>query len=119
MRWTKKQVERAQVETVFGLGGGELETKPWSGRQYWYHGAPHYADNKFGSAEVRTAIECLLFGQAKAPRGWAEVECYRTSGEAECWACYETGDKSCRVCDGDGLVYLGDGWCEVVYCRRK
>ena len=49
--------------------------------------------------------------------------CYTSSGESECWWCGpgtgNEGDQSeCKLCEGDGYVYLGDGWREVVYRRR-
>ena len=53
---------------------------------------------------------------------------YISSGEAECWWCSAgvadneaDSDESqgCPLCDGDCCLYLGDGWCEVVYRRDE
>ena len=76
--------------------------------------------------EVRTVIMCCLFGHPTPPAGWTQAATYSSSGERECWSCTdrdndhedgEDGSEGCKVCEGEGLVYLGDGWCEVVYRR--
>jgi len=122
-RWTAKRKHEAELEVIFNLSGVDLERKRWCGR-YWYDGAPDYAERDCEAAacaaggdslELRTALERRLFGADKPPRGWVEVASFRSSGEADCWC---DGDESCRVCDGDGFIYIGDGWCEVVYSRK-
>ena len=118
MKRTAKRIERESVSWVFGLTGGELEPKPWSRRAYWYEGAPEYTGRDFDGLEIRTAIECRLFGADAAPRGWSEVASYRSSGESECLAC-DNGDDKCKFCEGGGYIYLGEGWCEVVYRRKQ
>lgn len=80
--------EREQVEHVFGLTGGELADRPWTGgksvqesgfsnapqrdtcerpwtRHYWYEGVPEYAESDFDTyAETyRTTVECALYGR--------------------------------------------------------
>lgn len=47
---------------------------------------------------------------------------FANSGEADCWHCgsgtsNEAARGECALCEGDGLVYLGDGMCEVVYSK--
>lgn len=157
--------ERARVECVFSLGGGELHVPDarfpddWDGVfAHWYGGPPEYATElrdahevtcptckgtkivpaDEGSAEcpacegmghldleVRTAIICCIFGFPAPPEGWTQVASYSSSGERECWCCGvdAVGDEEdhepdgCELCAGDGYVYLGDGWAEVVYRR--
>ena len=146
---TEQQVEREQVQNVFGLGGGELADDAWDGVSlYWYEGPPEYAtaDGLDGldlddDSEYRTALVCCLFGAPPAPDGWSVAGSYTTSGEADCWWCgpgtdwdgsdeqdrvrgetattntHYRGKVDCPLCEGDGWVYLGDGWAEVVYRR--
>jgi len=73
--------------------------------------------------EVRTAILDCLYGEPEPPEGWARIASFTSSGEAECWWCGDgTGNEDqrdeCDLCEGDGLVYLGDGMAEVIF-RRK
>jgi hypothetical protein len=126
-------LDRERVACVFGLGGGELhQAHPdfpdeWDGLiAYWYEGQPHYAAlpdlGLDHDDEVRTAILDCLFGHPESPPGWRRVASFRSSGERECWWCGDgTGNEEhrehCRLCEGDGLIYLGEGWCEVVYAR--
>lgn len=118
-------IERQQIEVVFGLGGGELADPPdpqfpdeWDGVfAYWYEGPPEYCARDYADhwdREYRTAIVYELFGRAATPDGWERVAYFVSSGENDCWC---EGDADCPVCEGDGLVYIGDGHCEVVYRR--
>ena len=132
-------LERERVACVFGLGGGEMhvaddrfpDSEGWdgpSGIAYWYDGVPEYVTlDELGldlDDDVRTAILCCLFGHPTPPKGWQQVASYSSSGEAACWWC-GTGNEDggevavdgCKVCEGHGAVYLGDGWAEVVYRR--
>lgn len=61
--------------------------------------------------EWRVVYVCELFGQWDPPDGWVRAAAFSTSGEAEC-AC--AGDAECVLCDGEGWVYIGDGWREVI-----
>jgi len=98
------RIERAQIENVFCLGGGELETEPWqfktedgeeSSFRYWYQESPDYCertekkswewDSDGNFHETRTVIYCALYGGPDLPAGWEKVAEYRTSGEADCW----------------------------------
>lgn len=134
-------VERERIACVFGLGGGELheaddrfpDPEGWDGPEgitYWYKGVPEYVTVAelgldFDSCgEVRTAIVCCIFGPPAPPDGWRQVATYSSSGEAPCWSCVGGADgdrdgntEGCKLCDGDGYVYFGDGWAEVVYRR--
>lgn len=72
--------------------------------------------------EVRTAIIDCLWGERDPPSGWERIASFTSSGEASCWWCGEgTGNEEeredCELCESDGLIYLGEGWCEVVYRR--
>ncbi len=72
--------------------------------------------------EVRTAILDCLYGWPDPPEGWERLASFSTSGERGCWWCGDgTGNEDsrieCKLCEGDGLIYLGDGWCEVVFMR--
>lgn len=126
-------LERERIACVFGLGGGELHEADdrfpdeWDGPEgiaYWYEGAPEYVTlGELGldlDDEVRTAILCCIFGHPAPPEGWVQVASYSSSGERECWWCTDRdhddgGDDGCKLCGGDGYLYIGDGWCEVVY----
>ena len=122
-------IERERVACVFGLGGGELHVADerfpdaWDGSEgiaYWYEGVPEYASELRHLDEARTAIICSLFGDPEPPTDWEQAASFSSSGEAACWWCGDgTGNEEhrpgCKLCEGDGLVYLGDGWCEVVY----
>ena len=73
--------------------------------------------------EVRTAILCGLFGLPDPP-GWERIASFSTSGEASCWFCGDgTGNEGeragCPLCEGDGCVYIGDGWAEVVFRKLE
>ena len=130
-RWTKQRLETERMAYVFGLTGGELADKPWSKRAWWYEGIPDYVGDDFpdrysSDVEYRTTLECCLYEpaiEANAPRGWKFVRYYTTSGETDCGWCGDgTGNEGqrdkCKLCEGDGLIYIGDGWAEVVYSRK-
>jgi len=88
---------------------------------------------------VRTALLDCVFGFPEAPEGWERIASFSSSGEASCWwcgpgtdwdgsdeqelarirepvtnTCYR-GNPTCKLCEGGGYVYIGDGWHEVVY----
>ena len=105
--------ERQQWEEVFGLTGGELETKPWecvanydgqghvSQRKYWYEGAPDYAEREYRNEtrELRTVCtDSLVYGQPPSAlfdeRGmWSLIETWSSSGEVECPYCHAERDE--------------------------
>ena len=126
-------IERERIQCAFGLGGGELHEAhadfpdEWDGvLAYWYEGVPDYATELRDLDEARTALIDCMFGFPSPPEGWKQVASFSSSGEAECWWCAggagdATGNEDerdrCKLCEGDGVVYIGDGWCEVVYVR--
>lgn len=74
--------------------------------------------------EVRTALLNCLFGTPQPPPGWERIASFTSSGEASCWWCGDgTGNeqarKGCQLCEGDGYVFIGDGWAEVVFRRTE
>ena len=123
-------LERERVACAFGLGGGELHVADerfpdeWDGLvAYWYEGVPEYASELRHLDGARTALMCSMFGLPEPPTGWVQVASFSSSGEAACWWCGNgTGNEAdrpgCKLCEGDGLVYLGDGWSEVVYLQH-
>jgi len=139
-----ERVARQQVEEVFGLTGGELSDAAWrvfdeAGAEreyaYSYDGPPVWAAHDFADrhdAEYRTVIGCCLFGEPPATIDneagtWTRVAAYVSSGEAVCPLsqaddCEARGERPCELCaasddEKHGHLYLGDGWCEVVYRR--
>jgi len=128
---TEQQIEREQVANVFCLGGGELhEPDPdfpdaWDNYfAYWHEEAPEWADESDRDGadpwECRTAYACVLFGGPKVPKGWELVRSFISSGEADCWydgagTDAEAPSPDCPLCEGDGYVYLGDGWAVLLF----
>lgn len=121
--------ESITVEAVFGLTGGELESEPLQLKdrayRYWYEGVPDYVTSEFRNDRrpLKTVIVCELYGQISPPEGWSRVATYRSSGECPCPWCgegtgNEEGRDDCTLCEGDGYLYLGDGWCEVVLAKE-
>ena len=128
----EQEIEREQVKCVFGLCGGELADLPiadfpdaFDQFTYWYEGAPEWLEHDLADRwdrEYRTVVACLLYGDAPSCEGWELISSHTTSGEAECWWCGDhTGNESerdgCELCEGEGLVYLGEGWAECVMRR--
>lgn len=132
----REQHERAQVELVFGLTGGELNDDPWCPTYvtetygetrtyvatYNYDGPPEWAEDThddWATVTYRTMVRDNLIG-CDAPSvvnddngTWQKVATYASSGETDCYC--EGNDKACYLCGGDGYVYVGDGWAEIVY----
>lgn len=131
-RYTAKRKAREEIECLLSLGGGELRTGTFNGCRYWYEGAPDYCEREMMEAaksagldywNLRTCIEYHIGSAPKAPRGWVLLASFTSSGEAECWRCgpgtgSESVDPKCKLCDGNGLIYIGDGWSEVVYAHK-
>lgn len=114
-------IEREAIECLFRLGGGELEDEPWGIYAYWYEGSPEYAASEEQEGYVyRTVIAHCLFSEPQPPEdGWERVAMYQ-AGEADCWrdgagTDAEIPSPDCPLCEGDGIVYLGEGWAEVVF----
>jgi len=106
---------------------------------YWYECAPEYSgdhalipvgatqgsydeDDEGNLWEWCTAITNVTFGPARVPIGWEFVAQFVSSGEAQCLCvgCEDLTDEDraeCPVCEGSGIVYLGEGMAEVVFRR--
>ena len=141
--WPEATIERERVQQVFGLTGGELSDTPWiyteggktiaysSGGEdhpykyeYWYDGLPDYVESREYpdkyTAEYRTVITNVMYGDPTPPDGWEFVVRFLNSGETECFCKSDEAndgeaDDGCPFCEGDGLIYLGDGEAEVVF----
>jgi hypothetical protein len=138
-------LEKQRVEEVFGLTGGELSDKPWepfaldeggehAERQcyrYHYDGAPSYASEFDDSVYCTVVVDCLFGGEPEVlyEKGYRyeRVASFTSSGETECPCadmrregdCGDVPDP-CPLCEEEASdetthIYLGDGWCEVVY----
>jgi len=109
-----RDIEREQVEWVFGLTGGELDDKPWQvstmrppaqnsellSYAYTYEGTPSYSDlAKDYGHQYRTVVGEFLFDNPspelfdKDGQRYTLVEQHKSSGEAECP--YRQLDPSC------------------------
>ena len=127
---TDIDLDRERIACVFGLGGGELHVPhpefrdEWDGPKgiaHWYEGVPDYATDLADLDDARTAILDCMFGVPEPPPGWKVVASFASSGEAECWCGEGGGDddrEECPLCEGDGIIYIGDGWREVVMVRE-
>lgn len=128
------EIEREQIEWVFGLTGGELRFEPWTyevgGKEsrfpYWYEGVPDYASGDFSDqydsgVEYRTVVTQALYGAPPEriesgsegqieDAGWLLQRMYHSSGETEC-----PGRD-----DGDGTVTEEhtDGGDRCVLCEE-
>lgn len=125
---TEKEVERIQVECVFGLGGGELHIPhprfpdEWDGSiRYWYEGPPEYYEAELrhlGDEEYRTAIQDCMYGQPDVPVGWKLIAQFRSSGERECWWCrpgtdWDKSEDQAQTPGGTNTGYRGDPKCQL------
>lgn len=123
--------DERQREAISWLLAEELEEEPWEEFDYWYAGAPCYSDFPAWCEEYeyRTAFACELFGQVETPEGWERVIAFAHSGEAPCpWQGCDLREEVCSLCEQvaesarhpyEGWLYIGDGWREVVYRRRR
>lgn len=124
----EEQLDRARCACLFGIDEGELGDEPWEGFAYWYEGVPEWAADDFSrdernspSGRYRTVIRPLLSGarDMRVPEGWHLAKLYNSAPERECaWCGPGTGNEDsraeCKLCEGDGLLYWGEEWCEVV-----
>lgn len=130
----EKQIEREQVEHVFSLCG-ELEN-PWIADNdsfpYWFENVPDWCKKDFPDrfdrgVNYRTVIEDCAFSLPPEIITHNNVKWIRkavlgpSSGECECPLKQdEISEVQCKYCDCDPgqkheFVFIGDGWCEVVY----
>ena len=134
---TPEQIEREQVEWVFGLTGGELADEPWRPLgadgtawvfPYWHDGVPEYAEADFDDvyeATYRTVVcdDTLPDVVIDADDGasWQLVKFYSNYGETECprrQADDPADGLPCDLCGEDdehGVIYFSDRWGETVY----
>jgi hypothetical protein len=72
------------------------------------------------AVEYRTGIASMDPPDSGLMDGeWNLVATFTTSGETECLCCGEGEVDECPVCeDGDGVLYIGDGWYEAIYRRE-
>jgi hypothetical protein len=121
-----REVLRQQVEQVFLLTGGELmdddpdEPAYWNMR-FWYEGVPDYFYEGRPDGEYRTVVRNNLFLSEETPEGWELVCSFRSSGEAECPCTWDDEEPygQCALCEGGGIIYIGDGWEEAVFWREQ
>lgn len=121
----------ARRDAIEWLLGEELAKEPWGDFNFWYEGAPGFSDVPAwcDEWEYRTAFVDELLGRAPTPEGWERVMAYAHSGEAPCpWQGCDLREEVCSLCEceaiqgrhpSDGWLYIGDGWREVVYRRRR
>lgn len=126
------RTERLRLETLFGLGGGELEDSRWEQNRFWYRGAPSYAERdlerQYDGAEFRTLLwDSGDYGDHTAPDliqdiygDWKLVQQFRSSGEVMCPQNGEKVTEPCGLCEEPlgaehGYIYMGPGWSESVY----
>ena len=134
------ECERAKVltrEDSYDLHAWD-SADPQVGPAIWMEGVPDWIEQKelsdtrfdkrcgWDDTHVyRTAWVCELFGEEETPPGWERVESYTHSGETECYcrdsdeATAEGGVPGCTLCEGDGLIYVGEGYREVIYRAPK
>lgn len=113
----------------------EYETGKHGTFLYTYDGVPEYAAGDYGdlhgvnAPDYFTAVACCLYGMPAEEisvdgHAFKRIATYQSSGETECCCvgCDEDpfAGKACPYCErapGEehGYIYLGDGWCEVVY----
>jgi len=117
---TEEELDKERIECVFCV---ELIEESWKGFAYWYEGLPDYIRDPHDGYVYRTVIIQELWGKVATPEGWERHDAYTSSGEGECRWCgdgteyhseHDGHDPGCELCEGDGLVYLGNGWREVV-----
>lgn len=136
MNRTEADVEREQIEYVFGLTGGELETEPWAvvgpytrsderdephawAVRYWYDGAPEYVSRELGRFNSLRTVVANPAGYSNGPDAWLAdesgvwmlVDSFTSSGETECPGQHEdAGPKvtADHVADTD-RCYLCEG----------
>lgn len=141
---TPADAEREQIACVFGLTGGELNSKSRLGHVYSYDGVPEWAASDFDDHNERDYLTVIVAGGGylSPPRDeieeteeetWELVQTYGNSGETECplaqcdaedqWTeNVLTDDGRCCLCEhtpaeGHGYIYIGEGY-EAVYRRR-
>lgn len=71
--------------------------------------------DKCEDPDAITLLQNGIYTFPRLPVGWVEHSHHMTSGERECFCATDDGpDPDCELCEGDGLVYLGEGWAERI-----
>lgn len=122
----EQHVEQLRVITGRDYDSYARQDERFGEHLFWDEDAPewHAVDHDYA---YRTVVAYELF-EVATPEGWERDATYDL-GKGECWCVgdphkssgdTEAGpDSACGVCEGDGLVWLGDGWREVVYRRHE
>lgn len=126
---SEEQLDRARAACLFDVDEGELMGEPFDGYAYWIDGPPEWAEGDFSrderhspSGRFRTIFMACFDGKPRVPEGWRLVRVYNTAPERDCaWCGAGTGNEEaraeCKLCEGDGHLYWGEEWCEVVVER--
>lgn len=82
-------------------------------------GKIHACDKWIGNHEFCTVLEAADYGSTAPESGkkWVKVYTYEL-GERDCWCCDPKPDPTCKLCDGDGNLYLGT-MVGVVYRSKR
>lgn len=87
-------------------------------RECWHCG---HGTDWDGSEDQEAALEvcdvCDGHGTQNQESGEPCYRCKGTGRAANTNTMYR-GNPDCRLCEGDGYIYLGDGWAELVYRAR-
>jgi hypothetical protein len=103
IKLTDAEIERTQVEQVFGLTGGELSDESWGGYAWNYDSVPEWAcddfprDVRYGAGGNYRTVIVTGGGFLPTPKAvievdgqaWDLVKTYGNSGETAC--CFEDG----------------------------
>ncbi len=120
----EQELELERLKCAFLLGGGELHEPSdkfpdeFDGLGLgWYEGRPDGFDTDVPDWECRTILFYMNYPEKLD--GWRFLGHWMSSGERECWWCGEDEEprKDCKLCEGDGLIYIGEGHGEAVYQR--
>lgn len=115
-----------QLLMVFGLDQSEVDIVSQGSETVEnpflrsYEGTPSYEQDPRDlyeeGVEYRTALTYEMFDRQDTPEGWERVARFNHSGETQCRC---EGHADCPLCEGEGLVDIGDGWGETVYRRDR
>lgn len=131
------ELEIERIAAILSVEASDL--RRWNGETgaFYYDGVPEWAASDFPAFAADDCADGLehrtvyTFGDpASYPRvdadfeGWTFVRSYNASVERECpWCGPGTGDEhrraECKLCEGDGLIYEGDGFSEAVFSRPR
>ena len=114
-------IERMQVEVVFGLGGGELAGPPssefpdeWDSIQFWYEGVPSYT-SEFEDKDRETCKACNGDGYMGLHEDEDEDECPECNGDGD----FDYELRTMLVCRMYGREDVPEGWEELGNFRNS